>query len=284
MHHALDHFSTTACNLKFTSMVTRTPRVFTHRMTSWRTSLALLGFVVLGAGCVTTTSSTPTTPDSSSTATTTTTPIQLVPASGEKEVACDAKAISASYGEKVKVEKCTETWAVGDTDRDSWNCEDEGCRQTRLYRFANNKWSDTAICLRELPLTRYASSCFVPNVGLATIDLIPPQDVACILWPTNSQPKYVKETQCVFDESEVLKSFDTKCEGFFEKTTLPLEKCHQGALVQQALVKLQQLKYVRNVDIYFGPEMARAVFEFQTDNNLLRTGILDDETWKALNP
>jgi hypothetical protein len=238
--------------------------------------------LVLLTGCVSTPSSTQTT--SNIAPTTTTTPLQLVPATGETEVPCDAKTISQSYGEKVNVEKCTETWAMGDTDRDSWNCEDAGCRETRLYRFTNNKWADTAICQRELPLTRYASSCFVPNVGLATIDLIPPQDVACILWPTNSHPKYVKETQCAFDESKVLKSFDTKCEGFYEKTTLPLEKCHQGALVQQALTKLQQLKYVRNVDIYFGPEMARAVFEFQTDNNLARTGILDDDTWNLLNP
>jgi len=246
-----------------------------NRIPPIRFTLALL----LLAGCATTTSSTQTSPDTPAT-----TLHQLVPASGELEIPCDAKAISASYGEKVKVEKCTATWAVGDTDRDSWQCGDEGCRQTRLYRLTNNKWSDTATCLRELPLTRYASSCFAPNVGLATIDLIPPQDVACILWPTNSDAKYVKETQCPLAESKVLKSFEKKCEGFFEKTTLPLEKCHQGALVQQALTKLQQLKYVRNVDIYFGPEMARAVFEFQTDNNLARTGILDDETWNLLNP
>ena len=251
-----------------------------HEMTKTITSLLLMGMLLL-AGCAANSSSTQISTDI---APTTSTPQLLVPASGETEIPCDAKTISASYGEKVNVEKCTETWAVGDTDRDSWQCEDEGCRQTRLYRFTDNKWTDTATCSRELPLTRYASSCFVPNVGLATIDLITPQDVACILWPTNSLPKYVKETQCAFDESQVLKSFDTKCEGFFEKTTLPLEKCHQGALVQQALTKLQQLKYVRNVDIYFGPEMARAVFEFQTDNNLPRTGILDDETWNLLNP
>ena len=244
------------------------------------TSSLFIG-VLIFAGCATTTSSTQTTSDI---VTTSTTLHQLVPATGETEIPCDTQAISQSYGEKVNVEKCTTTWAVGDTDRDSWQCGDEGCRQTRLYRFTNNKWTDTATCLRELPLTRFASSCFVPNVGLATIDLIPPQDVACILWPANSLPKYVKETQCDVNENEVLKSFDTKCEGFFEKTTLPLEKCHQGALVQQALVKLQQLKYVRNVDIYFGPEMARAVFEFQTDNNLARTGILDDDTWNLLNP
>jgi hypothetical protein len=249
-----------------------------NRIPPIRFTLAL----VLLAGCATTTSSTQTT--SNIAPTTTTTPLQLVPATGETEVPCDAQAISQSYGEKVNVEKCTTTWAVGDTDRDSWQCGDQGCRQTRLYRFTNNKWTDTATCLRELPLTRFASSCFVPNVGLATIDLIPPQDVACILWPTNSLPKFVKETQCDVNENEVLKSFHTRCEGFFEKTTLPLEKCHQGALVQQALTKLQQLKYVRNVDIYFGPEMAHAVFEFQTDNNLARTGILDDETWNLLNP
>jgi len=232
--------------------------------------------ILLFSGCATTTTS--------EIINTTTTLHQLVPSTGETEIPCDAQAISQSYGEKVKVEKCTTTWAVGDTDRDSWNCETDGCRQTRLYRLINNTWTDTAICLRELPLTRFASSCFVPNVGLATIDLIPPQDVACIIWSANSLPKYVKETQCEVNENEVLKSFEAKCPKFFEKTTLPLEKCHQGALVQQALTKLQQLKYVRNVDIYFGPEMARAVFEFQTDNNLARTGILDDETWNLLNP
>lgn len=263
-----------------TSHTAQVPRGPSH----YKSALAMLCALIV---CVTSCSTSSSLPSSNENAPTTSSIAAqelLVSPSGEKEIPCDTQAISRSYGEKVKAEKCTATWAVGDTDRDSWNCEEEGCRQTRLYRFANNKWVDTAICLRELPLTRYASSCFVPNVGLATIDLIPPQDVACILWPTNSQPKYVKETKCVFDESEVLKSFDTKCEGFFEKTTLPLEKCHQGALVQQALVKLQQLKYVRNVDIYFGPEMARAVFEFQTDNNLMRTGILDDETWNLLNP
>lgn len=208
----------------------------------------------------------------------------LVPPSGETEVPCDAKTISQSYGEKVKTEKCTQTWAIGDTDRDSWNCPDEGCRETRVFRLKNNKWINTAICLRELPLARFASSCFVPNVGLATIDLIPPQDVACILWPINTMAKFVKETQCLLDENKVLASFEPRCKGFFEKTTLPLEKCNQGALVQQALTKLQQLGYVRNVDIYFGPEMARAVFKFQTDNNLLRTGIVDDETWSILAP
>jgi len=249
-----------------------------------RCAPALLLFLVVGCTATTPSTQTSSTQTSSEIVPTTTTPSQLVPASGEIEIPCDSKAISQSYGEKVKVEKCTQTWAVGDTDRDSWNCEDDGCRQTRLYQFANNKWINTATCSRELPLTRYASSCFVPNVGLATIDLIPPQDVACILWPANSHPKYVQETQCALDESKVLKSFDTKCEEYYEKTSLPLEKCYRGPLVRQALVKLQQLKYVRNVVDYFGPEMARAVFEFQTDNNLARTGILDDKTWNLLNP
>ena len=41
------------------------------------------------------------------------------PASGEQAVTCDSKAVGASYGEKVKLEFCTETWAMGDTDQDT---------------------------------------------------------------------------------------------------------------------------------------------------------------------
>ena len=36
------------------------------------------------------------------------------PASGEQAVTCDSNAVGASYGEKVKLEFCTATWAMGD--------------------------------------------------------------------------------------------------------------------------------------------------------------------------
>lgn len=214
---------------------------------------------------------------------TTTEPL-MPPPTGETRVECDAKAISTSYGEKVKVETCTATWAVGDTDRDTWNCPDEGCRDTRLYQLRDGKWTDTAICLRELPLTRWRSSCYIPNVGLATIDRIPPRDVACILWPANSLPRFAPETGCPLDEQTVLSSLREKCDGYFESFSLPLVKCNRGDLVRRAQVKLRALGYVRNVDIYFGTEMALGVHRFQKDNSLTPTGILDDDTWERLAP
>jgi hypothetical protein len=73
--------------------------------------------------------------------TTTTTLHQLIPSKVEAEIPCDARAISQSYGET------------------------DACRQTRLCRLIDHTWTDTAICLRELLLTRFASGCFVPNVG-----------------------------------------------------------------------------------------------------------------------
>lgn len=218
-----------------------------------------------------------------STVATTTEPL-MPPPSGETRVECDTKAISASYGEKVKVETCTATWAMGDTDRDTWNCPEAGCRDTRLYHLQGGTWTNTAICLRELPLTRWRSSCYIPNVGLATIDRIPPQDVACILWPANSLPRYAAETECPLDEQVVLASLQEKCDGYFESFSLPLVKCNSGDLVRRAQVKLRALGYVRNVDIYFGTEMALGVHRFQKDNSLTPTGILDDDTWERLAP
>lgn len=229
------------------------------------------------------TSTVTTTTAVASTVATTTEPL-MPPPSGETRVECDATAISASYGERVKVETCTSTWAMGDTDRDTWNCPKEGCRDTRLYQLRDGKWTNTAICLRELPLTKWRSSCYIPNVGLATIDRIPPRDVACILWPVNSLPRYATETGCPLDDRVVLASLQEKCDGYFESFSLPLVKCNQGDLVRRAQVRLRALGYVRNVDIYFGTEMALGVHRFQKDNSLTPTGILDDDTWERLAP
>ena len=85
------------------------------------------------AACVSTSNSaattTPTTVISNSpvqVAATTTVPTFLNPASGEKEITCDNKAIGAIYGENLRLEYCTDTWAMGDTDVDTWNCPKTG--------------------------------------------------------------------------------------------------------------------------------------------------------------
>ena len=215
-------------------------------------------------------------------ATTTTVQSSLNAASGETEIECDARAISESYGERVKPEKCTSTWAVGDTDRDTWQCGSDGCPQTRIYHFTENKWVNTATCDRRIPLTRFASSCYVPNVGLATADLVPPQDVACIVWVTNSLPRYAKETGCPLSRDAVLASLKDTCPDTFDITQLPIEKCDRGEVVKKLQTRLRELKFNVAASGFYGPDSARAVFTFQEEKGLLATAIVDEETWIAL--
>jgi hypothetical protein len=247
----------------------------------------LIGLVACSSSSDSVTTTTPTTVVSSSSvpvAATTTVPTFLNPASGEKEVACDNKAIGAIYGEKLRLEKCTATWAFGDTDRDKWNCPDDGCAQTRLFHLEGTKWVNTATCQRSLPLTRFFMSCYVPNVGAATLKEIPPSDVACIIWPANKALKYVAETGCEADLASITASLNEKCTGYFAASELPVEKCDQGLAVKLMQARLRSAGYNTSVDGYYGPAMALAVFTFQKDKGLLKSGTIDIATWKALEP
>ena len=204
------------------------------------------------------------------------------PASGEQAITCDNKAVGASYGEKVKLEFCTATWAMGDTDQDTWNCPKEGCAQTRLYRLVANKWTSPAICRRDKPLTRFALSCYVPNAGPATLAEIPPKDVACIIWQTNKLLTYVEETGCTPSKAEVNASLSTECTGYFAAVSLPLEKCDTGVAVKVMQKQLRTAGYAVSVDGYFGPAMAKAVYAFQGKKSLQQLGIINSVTWNAL--
>lgn len=217
-------------------------------------------------------------------AATTTLPTFLNPASGEKEITCDNKAIGAIYGEKLRLEKCTVTWAFGDSDRDRWNCPDEGCAQTRLFHLDGAKWINTATCQRSLPLTRFFMSCYIPNVGAATLKELPPSDVACIIWPANKSLKYVAETGCEADLSSITASLNEKCTAYFAASELPVEKCDHGLAVQLMQSRLRKAGYNTSVDGYYGPAMALAVYKFQKDKGLLKSGTIDEATWKALEP
>ena len=215
-------------------------------------------------------------------ATTTTVPEIFNPASGEKAIECNNKAVGASYGEKVKLEFCTTTWAMGDTDQDTWNCPKEGCAQTRLYRLVGDKWISPIICRRDKPLTRFALSCYVPNAGPATLAEIPPRDVACIIWQTNKSLTYVEETGCTPSKAEVNVSLSTECTGYFAAVSLPLEKCDTGGAVTVMQKQLRAAGYTVSVDGYFGPAMAKAVYAFQGKKSLQQLGIIDSATWNAL--
>lgn len=226
----------------------------------------------------------PTATDSSTTVgpTTTTLPALKNPDSGEKAVACDNRAIGASFGEKVVAEHCTATWAMGDTDRDRWNCPKDGCAQTRLFHLADGKWSITATCQRALPLTRYAMSCYIPNVGAATLQQMPPGDVACAIWPVNATLRYTGETGCPVSEAAIREQFNGRCTSYYDAVTLPIEKCDHGTAVEKAQRALRKAGFATNIDGYFGPSMSKGIYDFQGRNNLPRTGVIDAATWKAL--
>lgn len=216
-------------------------------------------------------------------ATTTIAPL-VNPASGEKTIACDSKSISAVYGEKLRLEKCTPTWAFGDTDRDSWNCPDEGCTQTRLFHLENGKWVNTATCRRDLPLTRYAMSCYIPSVGAATLAQLPPSDVACLIWPANTLLKYTSETGCTPSKADIVAQMNGACTGYFAAIEFPIEKCDQGSAVRVMQERLKKAGFATNVDGYFGPSMAKAVYDFQGKQKLQQTGLIDEATWLAIEP
>ena len=206
------------------------------------------------------------------------------PPSGETAIPCNSKAVGASFGQKLRLEKCTATWAFGDTDRDSWNCPDEGCAQTRIFKLENDKWINTATCRREFPLTRYAMSCYVPNVGAATLAELPPSDVACLIWPANSLLKYTSETGCTPSKADILSQMNGACTGYFAAVEFPIEKCDQGTPVRLMQERLKKTSFNTNVDGYFGPSLAKAVYDFQGKTDLPQTGMIDQATWLAIEP
>ncbi len=204
--------------------------------------------------------------------------------SGESSVSCDSKTIGSNYGEKLRLEKCTATWAFGDTDRDSWNCPDTGSAQTRLFHLQDNKWVNTATCQRNLPLTRYAMSCYIPNVGAATLAQIPPSDVACLIWPANTLLKYTSETGCTPSKADITAQMNGACTGYFAAVEFPVEKCDSGTAVRVMQDRLKRAGFSTNVDGYFGPSMAKAVYNFQGKVKLPQTGMIDKATWVAIEP
>ena len=127
-------------------------------------------------------------------------------------------------------------------------------------------------------------SCYIPNVGAATLKEMPPSDVACIIWPANKQLKFAAETGCEPDLTSITASLNEKCTAYFAASELPVEKCDHGLAVQLMQKRLRTAGYNTSVDGYYGPAMALAVFKFQKDKGLIKSGMIDEATWKALEP
>ena len=171
---------------------------------------------------------------------------------------------------------------MGDTDVDTWNCPKTGCEQTRLYHLADGKWSTTAICRRDKPLTQYALNCYIPNAGPATLAEIPPSDVACQIWITNRALKYVEETGCTPSKADIEAGLKGECTGYFQAVALPFEKCDQGPLITEMQKLLRAEGYSVSVDGYFGPAMAMAVYKYQQKKQLAVMGFINQATYTAL--
>jgi peptidoglycan hydrolase-like protein with peptidoglycan-binding domain len=127
-------------------------------------------------------------------------------------------------------------------------------------------------------------SCYVPNVGAATLAELPPSDVACLIWPANSLLKYTSETGCTPSKADILSQMNGACTGYFAAVEFPIEKCDQGTPVRLMQERLKKTSFNTNVDGYFGPSLAKAVYDFQGKTDLPQTGMIDQATWLAIEP
>jgi uncharacterized surface protein with fasciclin (FAS1) repeats len=70
---------------------------------------------------------------------------------------------------------------------------------------------------------------------------------------------------------------------FSEDDQLPIQRCDAGPAVAAAQSTLQTLHYgIGTVDCFFGDQTLYAVATFQADRDLPADGIVDEETWAAL--
>jgi peptidoglycan hydrolase-like protein with peptidoglycan-binding domain len=70
---------------------------------------------------------------------------------------------------------------------------------------------------------------------------------------------------------------------FTENDELPLERCDSGPPIRALQSVLQTLNYgIGTVDCRFGDQTLYAVVAFQTDRGLTADGVVDEETWAAL--
>ncbi|MFM8601129.1 MAG: peptidoglycan-binding domain-containing protein [Actinomycetota bacterium] len=220
-------------------------------------------------------------PTSTAVTATTEAPLSTV---DEPVTECDAEGLRAAFKSKMVLGTCTENWAVGNLDRDTWNCPDAGCRQVKLFRRDAGTWTATATCDTTLPLTLWRVSCFRADLQpMATAD-VPSLAVQCRIWPANVALRNVAETGCTPPESVVNEALRGECDRWVDNFKLPLEKCDSGSAVRVLQKALKAKGHDVDVDGYFGTGTVRAVMDVQTKNSLLKTGLVDIGTWKAIFP
>lgn len=225
-----------------------------------------------------------TSPAASTTVVSTTTTEPQLSTADEPLVECDNSVFREAFGEKMRMNLCTENWASGNSDRDTWNCPDEGCRQVRLYTRENGAWRSTAVCDTRYPLTLWKVTCFRTDLQPVTVADVPSPAIQCRIWPTNVALRNVSETGCKPPQSVIDEATRGRCTRWVENLALPIEKCDSGRVVRIVQKRLDALGFDTDVDGYLGPGGVAAVMAFQKTNSLMATGLVDLATWRALFP
>ena len=201
----------------------------------------------------------------------------------EELVTCDTAAFRAAFNTKMVMDKCTATWAVGNTDRDTWNCPDAGCRQVNLYHLSGT-WTKTAVCDTTQPLTYWKGSCYHEDMTPVLATDIPPASIQCRIWRANTSVNHIGITGCALTKDVIAELTTGKCTGWTQNAVLPLVKCDTGQGVKAAQRALRKAGMSTDIDGFFGPGTARAVHDWQKKNGITATGVIDLASWKALFP
>lgn len=231
----------------------------------------------------TTVAPSPTTVVPTTVAVTSTTEAQLSTVD-EPVVECDVKALRAAFNTKMVLDTCTTTWAVGNTDRDTWNCSKDGCSQVDLYHLDGGTWRSTATCHVDQPLTYWKGSCYRADMAQVTVADIPSASIQCKIWPMNRNLHYISETGCEPTAADIKSMIATPCTHWSDNPSLPLEKCDSGNAVKVLQRQLKSAGHSVRPDGFFGGETVNAVMAEQKKAGLQQTAMVDLATWKAIFP
>lgn len=202
----------------------------------------------------------------------------------EKVVECDEDAIGVDMKTKVKMERCTENFGIGNTDKNTWNCPDDGCREASLFKRVNGKWSTNTMCRKDQPMVTPMRLCYrTDKAAVATDDDVFPPRIACALWDANSALRFVSFTGCEPSATAIKESLTKKCQGeWVQNEYLPFETCDSGTMVKRAQKVMKAAGLTTELDGFYGSDNAKQIAAFQEKNGLRKTGMLDIDTWRKL--
>ena len=221
--------------------------------------------------------------DTSVPGTSTTAPAAEPTGADEQLVPCDNQVFRAAFGTKMSMGLCTATWATGNTDKDTWNCPDAGCRQVNLFH-KTDTWVKTVVCDTTVPLTYWKGSCFKPDMSAVTAADIPPASIQCRIWPANASFTFIAETGCDINEDVIAAATSGECTHWSNNPILPLVKCDSGDGVTAAQKALKKAGFGSQTDGFMGPATVKSVVAYQKAKNLKVSAMVDLPTWQSLFP